>query len=120
MKPGIQYHCPACEQDVEMGAQRFADLMKHQQWPCERCEAPLQVEPEDQPRLQQRIGQYRQQATKHLLPMGLLLSTIVLHLNEMISNELLALGFALSFVGLLWVRKLKLPVMTLKAVRRQP
>ncbi len=118
MKPGIHYHCPACDRDLEMSAQRFADVMKHQHWACEQCETPLQVGEADRNALAERIGQYRQQASKHLLPMGLLLSTIVLHLNGVIDNALLALGFALSFVGLLWVRKIRFSPLTLTAERR--
>lgn len=118
MKPGIHYHCPACDRDLEMSAQRFADLMKHQKWACDQCEAPLQVSEADHAALAERVGQYRQQAAKHLLPVGLLLSTIVLHLNGFIGNALLALGFALSFVGLIWVRKIQFPSLTLTAERQ--
>ncbi|MBY6093329.1 hypothetical protein [Ferrimonas balearica] len=117
MKPGIHYHCPACEQAQQMSAQRFADLMKHQSWPCDGCNVKLEVNASDRPALAERIGQYRQQASKHLLPIGLLLVTIVMHLNGVIGDALLALGFALSFVGLMWVRRLTLPSLTLAVSR---
>ncbi|MBY5991119.1 hypothetical protein [Ferrimonas balearica] len=120
MKPGIHYHCPACDQRVEMNAQSFAELMKSQQWPCQGCGAKLAVAEGERGALTQRMGEYRQQATKHLLPIGALLSTVLLHLNGYIGNALLALGFALSFVGLLWVRKIQFEPLSLAPEAVEP